>query len=68
MQNPIHASPNRLIGGCSSWVDFWRDAASLSEKQKGDVFERLVQLDLLTKPKFLGCSLLELSMTRRSVI
>ena len=52
MQNPIHASPDRLIGGCSSWADFWRDAASLSEKQKGDVFERLVQLYLLTKPKY----------------
>jgi superfamily II DNA or RNA helicase len=45
-------SPDRLIGSCSSWSDFWLTVASLSEKQKGDVFERLVQLYLLTKPKY----------------
>src|SRR6476620_5485692 len=33
---------DRLIGRCSSWQDFWAAAASLSEKQKDDVFERLV--------------------------
>ena len=45
-------SPDRLIGNCGSWEHFWTAAADLSEKQKGDVFERLVQLYLLTKPKY----------------
>ena len=48
----LRFNPDRLIGSCSSWEDFWAGAASLSEKQKGDVFERLVQLYLLTKPKY----------------
>jgi hypothetical protein len=52
VQKPNYISPDRLIGGCKSWADFWLAAASLSEKQKGDVFERLVQLYLLTKPKY----------------
>src|SRR5262245_39447573 len=52
MQKPNYSNPDRLIGGCKSWADFWLAAASLSEKQKGDVFERLVQLYLLTKPKY----------------
>ena len=43
-------SPDRLIGKCGSWNDFWAAAAFLSEKQKGDFFERLIQLYLLTKP------------------
>jgi predicted helicase len=43
---------DRLIGRCSSWQEFWAAAASLSAKEKGDVFERLVQLFLLTKPKY----------------
>src|SRR4051812_45587186 len=45
-------SADRLIGNCGSWERFWTAAADLSEKQKGDVFERLVQLYLLTKPKY----------------
>ena len=52
MQRLSYSSPDRLIGNCGSWADFWLAAASLSEKQKGDVFERLVQLYLLTKPKY----------------
>ena len=52
MQKLNYSSPDRLIGSCSSWSDFWLTVASLSEKQKGDVFERLVQLYLLTKPKY----------------
>ena len=45
-------SPDRLIGKCGSWNDFWTAAAFLSEKQKGDLFERLIQLYLLTKPTY----------------
>jgi superfamily II DNA or RNA helicase len=52
MQKLSYSSPDRFIGSCNSWADFWLAAASLSEKQKGDVFERLVQLYLLTKPKY----------------
>jgi superfamily II DNA or RNA helicase len=52
LQKLSYSIPDRLIGNCSSWADFWVAAASLSEKQKGDVFERLVQLYLLTKPKY----------------
>jgi predicted helicase len=52
VQRLNYNSPDRLIGGCKSWADFWLAAASLSEKQKGDVFERLVQLYLLTQPKY----------------
>jgi predicted helicase len=48
----LRFDPDRLIGSCSSWESFWAAAASLSKKQKGDVFERLVQLYLLTKPKY----------------
>ena len=44
MQKLNYSGPDRLIGGCKSCADFWLAAASLSEKQKGDVFERLVQL------------------------
>ena len=52
MQKLNYSGPDRLIGGCKSWADFWLAAASLSEKQKGDVFERQVQLYLLTQPKY----------------
>jgi hypothetical protein len=45
-------SPDRLLGNCNSWEHFWAAAASLSKKQKGDLLERLVQLYLLTKPKY----------------
>jgi predicted helicase len=45
-------NPDRLIGNCGSWEHFWTAVADLSEKQKGNVFERLVQLYLLTKPKY----------------
>ena len=44
--------PDRLIRDCASWQDFWAAAVTLSPKQKGDVFERLVQIYLLTKPKY----------------
>src|SRR5215210_3728856 len=46
------ATLDRLIGNCRSWAYFWAATASLSAKRKGDVFERLVQLYLLTKPKY----------------
>jgi predicted helicase len=52
VQKLNYSGPDRLIGGCKSWADFWLAAASLSEKQKGDLFERLVQLYLLTQPKY----------------
>ena len=52
MQKLAYSGPDRLIGRCSSWADFCLAVAPLSKKQKGDVFERLVQLYLLTKPKY----------------
>jgi hypothetical protein len=53
VQKLLHyISPDRLIGSCNSWNDFRLAIAPLSKKQKGDVFERLVQLYLLTKPKY----------------
>jgi predicted helicase len=52
MQKLNYISPDRLIGSCSSWADFCLAIAPLSKKRKGDVFERLVQLYLLTKPKY----------------
>jgi superfamily II DNA or RNA helicase len=52
MQKLSYRTPDLLIGNCGSWADFWLAATSLSEKQKGDVFERLVQLYVLTKPKY----------------
>jgi predicted helicase len=45
-------SPDRLIGTCSSWDEFWAAATALTEQEKGDLFERLTQLYLLTKPKY----------------
>ena len=45
-------SPDHLIGKCSSWDEFWAAAADLTNQEKGDVFERLTQLFLLTKPKY----------------
>ena len=52
MQKLSYSIPDCLIGDCASWADFWLAAVPLSKKQKGDVFERLVQLYLLTKPKY----------------
>src|SRR5262245_28955244 len=52
MQKLNYSSPDRLIGSCSSWADFRVAAASLSKKQKGDVFERLTQLYLQTAPEY----------------
>jgi predicted helicase len=52
MQKLNYSSPDQLIGTCSSWEDFRLAVAALSKKRKGDVFERLVQLYLVTKPKY----------------
>ena len=41
-----------LISKCKSWQDFCKAVASLDTKEKGDVFERLTQLYLLTKPEY----------------
>jgi predicted helicase len=45
-------SSDRLIAKCNSWDDFSRALVSLTNKQKGDCFERLTQLYLLTKPEY----------------
>jgi len=51
---------DRLIAKCSSWHDFSREMEALTKKSgkkeankpKGDAFERLTQLYLLTKPEY----------------
>ena len=58
-------SPDRLLGNCNSWEHFWAAAASLSKKQKGDLLERLVQLYLLTKPKWLARSEVPIDVRKR---
>lgn len=45
-------STDRLIARCNSWGDFLNAIGGLTEKQKGNVFERLTQLYLLTKPEY----------------
>jgi len=40
------------IQGCASWDDFQRKLRPLSEKQKGDVFEKLVKAYLLLEPEY----------------
>jgi predicted helicase len=46
-------SPDRFIGSCKSWDDFWERARHLSsEAKKGRVFERLTQLYLQTAPEY----------------
>ncbi len=41
-----------FIRSCSSFMEFFEKAKSLKPKDQGDVFERLVQLHLLSKPKY----------------
>lgn len=41
-----------LIAGCQSWSDFDAQAQRLTKKAKGDAFERLTQLYLLTHPEY----------------
>ena len=41
-----------LISRCNSWVDFTSAVNDLGTKEKGDAFERLTQLYLLTKPEY----------------
>ena len=49
---------DKLIAECGSWDDLWAklttqaDENSLSQTQKGDVFERLTQLYLQTVPEY----------------
>jgi superfamily II DNA or RNA helicase len=45
-------SPDRLIGSCKSWNDFWDRARTLSNTEKGIAFERLTQLYLETSPEY----------------
>ncbi len=44
---------NRLIRKSGSWVEYLAAIALLTKKQKGDAFERLVQLYL--QPKIKAC-------------
>jgi superfamily II DNA or RNA helicase len=45
--------PDRFIGSCTSWSEFWERAKSLpSQGEKGAVFERLTQLYLQTTPEY----------------
>ena len=46
------AAANRLISKCKSWADFTAAVEKLDKKQMGDVFERLTQLYLQTKPLY----------------
>jgi hypothetical protein len=41
--NPM--TPDRLIAKCKSWRDFSEAMLPLTNKQKGDAFERLTQRD-----------------------
>jgi predicted helicase len=45
-------SPDRFIGSCRSWDDFWDRARTLSNTEKGIAFERLTQLYLETAPEY----------------
>ncbi len=44
--------PDGLIRKAQSWSEFFSRLELLKPKDKGDAFARLVQLHLLTKPKF----------------
>jgi superfamily II DNA or RNA helicase len=41
-----------FIRSCSSFTEFFEKAKSLKSKEQGDVFERIVQLHLKSKPKY----------------
>lgn len=43
-----------IICKCESWEDFQRLASRLEEKEKGDTFERLVQLHLQLEPIYVA--------------
>src|SRR5215475_6354287 len=46
-------SPDRFIGSCNSWDDFWDRTRALSGTSgKGSAFERLTQLYLQTAPEY----------------
>ena len=49
--DPVH-SVDRIIGDSQSWRDFQSFVASLTETEKGRVYERLVQLYLQTDPQY----------------
>ncbi len=49
---PRPASVDRLIAKCKSWEDIQRTCQSLSDKQKGDLFEHLVKAYLLLEPEY----------------
>jgi predicted helicase len=40
--------PDRFIGSCGSWDDFWDRARTLSNAEKGIAFERLTQPEYRT--------------------
>ena len=42
----------KAISSFSSWDSFFRYANTLTEKEKGDLFEHLTYLVLLTKPEY----------------
>ena len=44
--------PDRLIGTCTSWDEFWESTKKLSMTEKGAAFERLTQLYLQTTPEY----------------
>ena len=43
---------DQIINDSTSWSDFQTRLVSLTDKSKGDVFERLVQLHLQTSPQY----------------
>ena len=43
---------DRIISDSTSWLDFQSRLLKLAEKEKGDTFERLVQLFFLTDPTY----------------
>ena len=43
---------DQVINDSTSWSDFQTRLAPLTDKSKGDVFERLVQLHLQTSPQY----------------
>ena len=43
---------DRYILSCPTWDEFYRRTGSLSEADKGRIFERLVQLYLQTTPEY----------------
>ena len=45
-------SLDRLIAKCKSWDDIQRTCQSLTEKQKGDLFEQLVKAYLQLEPEY----------------